>query len=325
MVAVAAPPAGPRSATTATDLARMESGPAEQPSYVVSRERLLLSLAPPFVLLLAASLASWPWRSLGLPGEIGTLTPPGAVLLALTVVASVFALNKKLPLGMITWVPAGQGAIVLLTTGFAASIEDVFAGIAVIIAYVLIYFIVLGVAIVISSASTSIGMAFVCFFVFTQSARFPVFEVDASVDLAWPGALTLLAFARAAAEIALMVWLARRLVEGTDESARNVVLAIVALTFAHGLFAAWEDSLLRGELSIADATGQMFRWFVLVAIQLAMAFGLMRLRYSWSFDQWQQEPSIPEVELPEASAEFPEPPVAPRRGGRPTPRTRRRR
>jgi hypothetical protein len=209
-----------------------------------------------------------------------------------------------------------------LTTGFAASIDDVFAGIAVIIAYVLIYFIVLGVAIVISTAGTSIGIAFVCFFVFTQSARFPVFSVDASVDLAWPGAITLLAFARAAAEIALMVWLARRLVESTDESARNVALAIVALTFAHGLFAAWEDSLLRGELSIADATGQMFRWFALVAIQLAMAFGLMRLRYSWSFDQWQQGPSVPEAEAPEAPLELP---VEPRRGGRPTPRARRRR
>jgi hypothetical protein len=323
-VAVAVP-AGLRSATTATDRARMESGPAEQRSYVVSRERLLLSLALPFVLLLAASLASWPWRSFGLPGGVGTLTPPGAVLLALTVVASVFALNKKLPLGMITWVPAGQGAIVLLTTGFAASIDDVFAGIAVIIAYVLIYFIVLGIAIVISSAGTSIGITFVCFFVFTQSARFPVFEVDASADFAWPGALTLLAVARATAEIALMVWLARRLVEGTDESARNVALAIVVLTFAHGLFAAWEDPLLRGELSIAEATRQMFRWFVLVAIQLAMAFGLMRLRYSWSFDQWQQGPPIPEVEMPETAAEPIEPRAAPHRGGRPTPRAHRRR
>ena len=159
--AVAVLRAGLRSATTATDLERMESGSSGQPSYVVSRERLLLSLALPFVLLLAASVAAWPWRALELPGEVGTLTPPGAVLLALTVVASVYALNKKLPLGMITWLPAGQGAIVLLTTGFVASIDDVFAGIAVIIGYVIIYFIVMGVAIVISSNGTSIGMAFV--------------------------------------------------------------------------------------------------------------------------------------------------------------------
>ena len=85
---------------------------------VVTRERLAVTLAAPFLLLLASSLAAWPWRSLGLPGAVGTMTPPGILLLALAVAAAMLALRRGLPLGMITWLPAGQGAIVLLTTGF---------------------------------------------------------------------------------------------------------------------------------------------------------------------------------------------------------------
>ena len=117
---------------------------------VVTRERLAVTLAAPFLLLLASSLASWPWRSLGLPGAVGTMTPPGILLLALAVAAAMLALRRGLPLGMITWLPAGQGAIVLLTTGFVAETPTAAAGAAVIVGYVLIYLIALGVALAVA-------------------------------------------------------------------------------------------------------------------------------------------------------------------------------
>ena len=311
----------------------MSVEPSAGPTHAISRERLLLTLAVPFALLLAASAVAWPWRSLGLPGVVGTLTPPSIALLAGAVASAMYALQRRLPLGMITWVPAGQGAIVLLTTGFISEQEHAVVGAAVIIAYVLIYLIVLGISLAVASQSATLAIAFVSFFVFTQATRFPLFGEDASVVVSGAGLLTLVALVRATLELALLVWLARRLMEAPEEGGRGVVVAIAALTAAHGLFAGWEDPVLRGEFSVLEVSEQTVRWLVLAGIQLGFAITLIRLRRSWAREPvWAMDAN--DARLAEEAASTPEDQPAPladpparsgQRGRRPTPRHRRRR
>jgi hypothetical protein len=198
---------------------------------------------------------------------------------------------------MITWLPAGQGAIVLLATGFfAGGAQDELVGLAFIVAYGLIFLIVLAITTAIASHGGSISIAFISFFVFTQAARFPVFEVDGITPLAWASAFTLFAAILSIAEITVLIWLARRLVEAADSSATKSALFIVILVLAHGVVASWEDPLLRGSFTIADVTEQAFRWLLLVGIQLGMAAVLIRFRRAQTREQaFEENPESPSV------------------------------
>ena len=293
---------------------------------LVDRRKLLLTLGAPYALLLLASLVEWPWRALGAPGALGTLTPPSFVLLALSVAASAYALRRKLPLSMITWLPAGQGAVVLLATGFfAAGAQDQLTGLAFIIAFGFVYLLVLAIATAIASNGAPVAIAFVAFFALTQAARFPVFGADGEGASANAGLLTLAAFARAAIELAVLAWLARRLVETADSSAMSAALWIVALTLGHGALAGWEDPALRGVLTLAEYGEQVFRWFMLASIQLGMAGAIIRFRRAQFRDQ-DAPPERAEPEDERAEPDEPPPPApSPARSGRPTPRRRRRR
>lgn len=290
---------------------------------LADRRKLLLTLGAPYGLLLLASLVEWPWRALGAPGALGTLTPPSFVLLALSVAASAYALRRKLPLSMITWLPAGQGAVVLLATGFfAAGAQDQLTGLALIIAFGFVYLLVLAIATAIASNGAPVAIAFVAFFALTRAARFPVFGADGEESTANAGLLTLAAFARAAIELAVLAWLARRLVEAADSSAMSAALWIVALTLGHGALAGWEEPALRGALTFAEYREQVVRWLVLASIQLGMAGVIIRFRRA----QFRDQDAPPERDEPaqeRADAEEPHPPHP--RGGRPTPRRRRRR
>ena len=278
-----------------------------RPGHFVDRTRIIVVLAAPFVVLTLATLTSWPWRALKLPGVIGTLTPPGIFLMALVVAGAMYALQRRLPLGMVTWVPAGQGAVVLLTTSFVADATEAFVGIAIIIAYVLIYLIVLGLAMVVAGTSTPLAISFVAFFVLTQASRFPLFGVDAQYPISGSSAFTIIAFFVALAEIVLLAWLARRLIEAPDEEASKITLWIVIFVFAHGLIAGWEEPLLRGEFSVVEILEQFFRWFILAGIQMGMAWGLLRLRNSWSSEpHWAEpKPERPPATPKEKAAEIP--------------------
>ena len=267
----------------------------------VDRRRLLLSLGFPYALLLLASLAAWPWRAFDLPGVLGSLTPPSFALLIGGVAASTYAMRRRLPLSMITWLPAGQGAIVLLATGLlAGGAQDQLTALAFIIAYGLIFFIVLGITTAIAAHGGAVAIAFISFFVFTQAARFPIFEVEGAAS-ANASLLTLAAAALAVAEVALMVWLARRLVEAADESAMPTALWIVALTLAHGLLAGWRDLALEGSFSLAAYAEQIFRWLTIAGIQLSMAAVLIRFRRA----QFREPETPAQVETadPEAASE----------------------
>ncbi len=292
---------------------------------LADRRKLLLTLGFPYALLLLASLVAWPWRALDLPGVLGALTPPSFVLLAATVGASTYALWKRLPLSMITWLPAGQGAIVLLASGLMeGSAPEQLTQLALIIAYGLIFLIVLGITTAIAAHGGAIAIAFISFFVFTRVARFPIFELEDAVT-ANASLFTFAAAVLAVAEIVLMVWLARRLVEAADESAMGTALRIVGLTLAHGLLASWQYPIQEGSFNIVVYGNGILSWLMFATIQLGMAGVLIRFRRAQFREQQAQQDAQPtnEEETPPAAGDAaPAPP--PRRGGRPTPRRRRR-
>lgn len=303
----------------------MTAQPAPEPR-LADRRKLLLTLGFPYALLLLSSLVAWPWRAWGLPGVVGTLTPLSFVLLAVTVGASTYALRRRLPLSMITWLPAGQGAIVLLATGLlAGGAQEQLTALAFIVAYGLIFLIVLGITTAIAAHGAPVAIAFISFFVFTQAARFPVFEVEGGVT-GNAGLLTLAAAVVAVVELALMVWLARRLVEAADESTMATALWIVALTLGHGLLAGWRDPMLAGSLGAGAYAEQVVRWLTFAGIQLGMAGVLIRFRRAQFREQAAQQEAQAAVELEtqQSEAEDTSPARQPRRGGRPTPRRRRR-
>ncbi|MEK9659728.1 MAG: hypothetical protein VW450_07280 [Chloroflexota bacterium] len=284
------------------------------PVRVISRQRLTLVLAFPFAVLLAASILSWPWAGLGLPGVVGALTPPGAVLLVGAVALSMQALRRGLPLGMLTWLPVGQGALVLLTTGFAAGVADASASIAVIGAYIVIYLICLGVAFVIAREGQALGYAYVALFILTQAARFPVFGEGAPV----PVLLTLFALLRAAGELAVLVWLVRGIIEAPEGGMKPFAWGLVALALGHGVLAGWEDPLLGGMLTPAAYAEQVLRWLMLTSIQLGMITVLMRFRITSAM--------LEETDRERAAAEAARAAVAAREdAGDPAPPRRRRR
>ncbi|MYA50941.1 MAG: hypothetical protein F4045_04540 [Chloroflexi bacterium] len=292
---------------------------------LADRRKLLLTLGFPYVLLLLASLVEWPWRALDLPGVLGTLTPPSFILLVVTVGASTYALLKKLPLSMITWLPAGQGAIVLLATGLmAGGAPEQLTQLALIIAYGLIFLIVLGITTAIAAHGGAIAIAFISFFVFTRAARFPIFEVEDAVT-ANASLFTFAAAVLAVAEIVLMVWLARRLVEAADESAMGTALWIVGLTLAHGLLASWQYPIQEGSFNITVYGNGILSWLIFATIQLGMAGVLIRFRRAqFREQQIQQDASSTTAGEEQPLTEVTPPARQLRRGGRPTPRRRRR-
>ena len=294
---------------------------------LADRRKLLFTLGFPYALLLLSSLVAWPWRALDLPGVLGTLTPLSFVLLVLTVGASSYALRKKLPLSMITWLPAGQGAIVLLATELmAGGAAEQLTQLALIIAYGLIFLIVLGITTAIAAHGGAIAIAFISFFVFTRAARFPIFEVEDAVTTN-ASLFTFAAALLAIAELVLMVWLARRLVEAADESAMGTALWIVGLTLAHGLLASWQYPIQEGSFSIVVYGNGILSWLMFATIQLGMAAVLIRLRRAQFREQAiQQENTQPPTtaEEPQSGEDDTSPDPQTRRGGRPTPRRRRR-
>jgi hypothetical protein len=272
--------------------------PPEKPSFVVDRSRLQLTLGLPFVLLLCASLVSWPWRSLGLPGSIGSLTPPAIVLIIIVAIGGVYSVRRGLPVGLVTWLPAGQGAIFLLTTGFLSESEGSFTRALLVVAvYLLVFAMAVTVSVMVSGAGIGWGIAFMTLFVLTQVTRFPVFGAIEGSTVAHPELLTLAAAAIALLEVGVITWLARRLVEAAEGETTGVVYTMVAFTFAHGLLTAWEEPIVSGDLTLANYSSLAGVWMAASALQLALAFVFIRIRRSWF-----QEPNWA-APAPESDAE----------------------
>ncbi|MDA0797088.1 MAG: hypothetical protein O2826_02105 [Chloroflexi bacterium] len=268
-----------------------------KPSFVVDRSRLQLMLGAPFALLLAASLVSWPWRSLGLPGIVGTLTPPAVVLLVVVALGGAYAVRRGLPVGLMTWLPAGQGAIFLLTTGFLGESEgNLTRAIVVVGAYILMFIMALVVSVMVSSAGFGWGVAFMSFFVLTQVTRFPVFGAVDGTGIDNPELLTFAAFVIAAVEVVVIAWLARRLVEAADDQTTGVVFSLLLVTFAHGILTGWEEPIVSGTLTFVNYASLAGVWLAATGLQLAVAFVFIRIRHSWFQEPAWAEPQ-PEADV----------------------------
>ena len=287
--------------------------------YLVKRERLTLMLALPFAGLGAAFLASWPWRALDLPGTVGSLTPIGMLLLVGVAGGGVFAIGRRLPLGLITWPPAALGAVVLLSTGFISREFDPFTGITALAVYAIAYLLVLLVSIRLMEHGLHVAMGYATLFILSQGLRFPVFETVDGISGAT--ALTAAAAARSLGEAAIAVWLARRLVTAQEGGGGRVALGLVALAASHGATASWEGPLLADTLSLATAGAQAFRWLGLLLMQLGLIFAISRIKHAFTHFA-----VVEYVRQEEAPGPEPEPPTPrQRRRRRPVSRTRRRR
>lgn len=289
----------------------------EAPSggYLVRRERLTLMLALPFAGVTVSFLASWPWRALDLPGTAGSLTPVGMLLLLAVAGGGVFAIGRRLPLGLITWPPAALSAVVLLATGFVSGEFEPFAGAAALIVYALAYLLVVLVSIRLIDHGAHLAMGYAALFVLGHALRFPVFETADGISGA--SALTAAAAVRSLGEAAIAVWLARRLVTAPEGGGAKVVWALVALAASHGFTASWEGPALAGTLSVSNAGAQVIRWLGLLLIQLGFIFAITRLRHA--FSHFAVVEYVRQEEAPPAAAAQPD------RRRRPTPRARRRR
>ena len=233
--------------------------------------------------------------------------------------AGIFALRRRLPMGLITWPPGAIGAVALVTTGLVATEFDPATGAAALVIYGVLYLLVLLVAISLLDHGLPIAIGYTVFFVLTQATRFPVFEAEETIANA--SLFTAAAALRSVIEIAALAWLARRLVTAPPGEASGSAWGLVFLAAAHGLLASWEGPLLVGDLSPVTAAAQMARWLGLVLMQLGLVFSLSRLRRAFShFDPRPTDDS----DTP-SQREPLEPRPFYRRRRRPTPRTRRRR
>jgi hypothetical protein len=295
------------------------------------------TLAAPFLLLLGAAFVSWPWRALNLPGVIGDLAPPSIIMLMAVVVAGAFSMSRRLPMGLITWPPAGLGALFFLVGGFATGDLGSEGELLVILAYIA----VLGFAIVISIALSAHGMSYsvillILFLMAVFIVRFPIFETEAP-ELAVPATLlTALSALRAVVEIAVLLWLVERLVLRIDTSPAHIAGAMAALLLAHGPLAAWQEPLRAGEsLTLGNYFPEALQWVQLAMMHLGVVMIIVRLRLGFNRIAAVEEarptalePDPREGAGPEAEAMSIDEPSAREttysKSGRPTPRNRRR-
>lgn len=284
-----------------------------------------LTLAAPFLLLLIASYISWPWRALEWPGTIGNLSPPSVVLMMATVYGAVLTMRGRLPLRLITWPPAGLGAVFFLTVGFGLGNLGSATIPAAPIGYVVIFGFVLLISIALAQHSTAYAVAFVCMFLMTQAVQIPIFEASEAVTTSWASALTATSAARAAVEVGVLIWLVRRLVLGPESSQNRWAIALVGLVLVHGLLAGWELPVrLRSEISVPAYGAEVTSWMFFVGLQLGVVTVVARLRRGWN------QPPVPQparaVSRPRRAVEQGDEPAPQRKPpGRPTPRSRRRR
>ena len=278
----------------------MEETGGSLPRFWVRQERLTLVLAAPLLGLFAASAVSWPWLAAGLPGSLGSLTPPGIALLAIVAFAGAFAVRQRLPMSLFTWPSAAQGAIVLLTTGLLALAGGELAGAAALTAYAVIYLFVLLFAISLTQHGAALPVAFAALFVGTQAFRFPVFEtVEPALERA--ALFTLAAALLALAELAAVVWAARRFITAPEDGAMRAATLLVGVVALHGVLASWQGPLLVGELSAGAAVAQALRWLGLVVVQVGLVWAAVRVRRA--FAHFERTEYVPEAALQRREAQ----------------------
>lgn len=261
-----------------------------------------LRLAAPFVALLAASLVAWPWFALGLPGAVGGLPPPSVALLVLVVLAGARAMAKRLPLGLLTWPPAGLSALFFLMGGYASGSLDPEAAPLLIVGYLIVLLFALIVAMALVRHGLFYSVSFlVLFLMATFAIPVTIFEAERTVSIPHPTLLTTASVVRALLEVAATLWLAARLVFRAGVGT-STATGMVALAVAHGPLVAWEISLRAGaSLTLTGYATDAGQWALATLVQVGIVLVLSRLRRGWgeAAEVFQEPPRISEAPAPE--------------------------
>ncbi len=277
----------------------MNASPTPSPIFGSQRYHPGLILALPYLLLLTASLVSWPWRALDGPGTVGGISPPAAVLLMLAAAGGFYATRRRLPLGLFTWPPAGLGAVAILAIGFAARESDLAAAPAALLAFVVVYGFVLLISVALAKHSTHYAIAFGAFFLMAQAARIPVFEAEAGVAIAGAPLFTMAAALRAVLEMGALLWIAYGLLFNAAGPAVRSSVLLWALVMSHGLLSGWQEPLLRDEALTVGSFGEAaVQWMVSSSVLLGIVTVASRFRYRLAQESTAQAAQRPEAEIP---------------------------
>ena len=314
-----------------------ETGAAGDERRGMQRYHPGLVLALPYLVLLAASLMTWIWRGLGVPGTVGGLSPPAAVLLALVVGGGFYAARRRLPLGLFTWLPAGLGAVATLTIGFVVREPDASAEPAALLAFLVVFGFVLLASISLARHSVHYGVAFGVLFLMTQATRIPVFEAEPVSAIDAASLLTLASAIRATLEVGVLIWLVYHLLMDAEAFPFRYGVLLWGLVLAHGLLSGWHEPLLRDDPMSFQAYGEAAgQWMISNSLLLGVITVFSRYRYRWAQEsaamaaerakpKVPQEPDDEALREPSGAPRSEPSPDTPRRSGRHGLRSRRRR
>jgi hypothetical protein len=248
-----------------------------------SLDRVQLTLAAPLLVLLASSFVTWIWRALGLPGTTGGVSPLAALLILAVVFGGIYATQRRLPISLFTWFPAGLAGIVLLGEMLATKVDtgtSLYTGFAI---FPIVFVFVLMVCIAISKSGAQYGVAFAAIMLMAQQApNFALFAFDSGGPVTAATLLTFVAAALAVLEIGLLLVLINRLLLDSTSSINRTSIALVALVLLHGPLTGWEQ-LLRsdGELTFRAYLGWASTWILLAGFAMSAVTIFSRLRRSW--------------------------------------------
>ncbi len=246
------------------------------------QSRLGWTLALPFLLLGLAALISWPWRRLDLPSAMADLSPVSIVLLSLTVLAGFHAVGRRLPQGLLSWPPAGMGAMAILGMAALAQATDRSIGDAGAGPFLATFLLALAFGAAAAKHGTRYGIAFFILYVMAVEVRasFHVFEVEATEPISGAFFLTLASALRTALEVVVLLWLTRRLVLAPGNSGVGAVWGMLALLVAHGPLTSWEFPLLNGDSLTVESVGQpTLDWLISISLLLGLVTLSSRVRF----------------------------------------------
>jgi hypothetical protein len=242
-----------------------------------------LTLAAPLLILLASAFVTWAWRGLGLPGTTGGVSPPAALMILVVVFGGIYATQRRLPISLFTWFPAGLAGVVLLGEMLATKVDtstSAYTGFAI---FPIVFAFALVVSIAISKSGAQYGVAFAAIMLMAQKApTFTLLALDSGGPVTAGTLLTFVAAALAVLEIGLLLVLVNRLLLDSTISINRTSIALVALVLLHGPLTGWEQPLRSdGALTFRAYLGWAATWILLVGFAMSAVTTFSRLRRSW--------------------------------------------
>jgi hypothetical protein len=248
---------------------------------IPSNAKVTIVFAGPYLLLLTATISSWPWKVFSLPWLIGGTSPFAIVFLFLTVWGGIWAMNRRLPPQYFTWPPAALGATIFLTIGIATQTLDPEASLALILGYAIVFGFVWIVSLALAKYGVSYAIGFTCLFLITQGIQIQTFE-NSPVSDSWKPILTLLSSLRATGETFAIVWLAHRLVIKVNTSSTIAAWGMVGLVALHGPLSTWEQLLrINPTITMNEFIAASEVWLLFCGPLLGIVAVSARLRRGW--------------------------------------------